>query len=116
MINSIAQQSTVQNNVIPQPSSGRKPGQTAFQSAHGSSDTFEAGNRPEQKESFLHKHRGIIGFIIGAMAGEFVSQRFILSKMQNVSFWKEFAIKLPIDTALGLAGQIAAMQIGNQKQ
>lgn len=110
MINSIDKSNI--NNVMPQPAPKRKPSQTAFGKEELPVDSFQK----EKKESFFRRHRGIIGFTIGVLGGEFVYKKTILPKIKNPTWSKNFLLSLPLDFALGIMGQKIAESIGANKQ
>lgn len=110
MINSIDKSNI--NNVIPQPAPKRKPSQTAFGKKEMPADSF----KKDEKESFIHRHRGIIGFTIGVLGGEFVYQKTVLPKIKNPTWGKNFLLSLPLDFALGILGQTIAQSISKNKQ
>lgn len=109
-LNSNVVNSNMTMGVIP-PAPSRKCPQMSFQGEK--SDSFSGG---EKKESFVHRHRGTIGFLVGMLGGEVLSRNLILPKIKNNTNTKTFFITMAVDCICGFAAQITAENMGRKSE
>lgn len=110
MINSIDNSNF--NNVIPQPAPKRKPSDVQFCGEKEQADVFDGKTEASQKApSFLQKYGGIIGFCVGAFAGDRICKKAIFPKIKNLTTMKELGIAMGVEMITGLTGQVIANKI-----
>lgn len=97
------------NGVIPPAPTSRRGRSCAFKSA-GRPDEFYK----EKNDSFLHRNRGLFGFLAASLLCNLTVDRAI-TKKYNLSISKQFLYLLPLDLACGFIGQKLAESFGQKR-
>lgn len=85
----------------------------SFKSNEMEKDAFV--KRP--RESFLHKYRDIIGFLVGGFAGDIIWSKTLRSKvegMKNMTKFKSGALYFGLSLVTAFVGGMIALQIGKK--